>query len=301
MTVTDARKVPLISVCPKTLVNQYLEYIEKVEKIAVSTVNNRRYILNPFFRQIQTEDVTQLTIYDIDEYIANKPIKASSMNMERQALRGFFQYCSEYKELNLSFNWQIIRRTKDKPPKVRTFTKEEVNQVIQGCKEPQDKLMIAMMFETGMRIGEIINLCIEDMRGESIRVRGKGENDRVVYITPGLSRMLRTYLADRRTYRDHVFRPLQVQKNHPDDRYVSAYGVRDRIQRAFKDCGHDMHPHQLRHSFAISWLEAEGDVRTLQKIMGHASIETTMRYLDITDKFTEGAYKKAFSTSVIDI
>lgn len=301
MAITKAREVLRISVCPKVLVEQYLEYIEKVDKLVLSTVKNRRHILVPFFRQVIVNDITKLTIYDIDEYIANKIAKKSTMNIERQAFRGFFQYCAEYKELPLSFNWQVIRRTKDRPPKVVTFTKDQVNEVIQGCKQPQDKLMIAMMFETGMRIGEIINLRIEDVRGEQIQVRGKGEADRPVYLTPGLSKILRQYVAERRIIKGCVFRPLQPQRNYPPDAYVSAYGVRDRIERAFNKCGHDMHPHQLRHSFAIHWLECGGDIRTLQKIMGHANIETTMRYLDITDKFTESIYKKTFSTSVISI
>lgn len=284
-----------------TLVLQYLDYIEKVERLSVATVLNRKYILLPIFSKLAKTDITDLTIQDIDEYFISRAVdlKPSSVNAQRQALRCFFEYCERYRNLPLRLDYTMIKRTRDVPPRVRTFSEQEIAHVISQAPELQDRLVIAVLYETGMRIGELLNLSVEDIRGTQIQLRGKGEKDRLVYVTQQLASALQAYIADRRYRAGKVFRPLQAHSNHPSDLYVSGYAVRDRIKRCFRQCGFIMHPHQLRHSFAVNMLEKGMDVRTLQKLLGHANLDTTMRYLNITDHFTESTYHRHQTTSVI--
>lgn len=277
------------------LVSSYLEYIEKIELLATTTVDNRRHILVPFFRAVQKAP-QDITLQDIDRYYIARhhEIKASSMGAEKQCLRSFFKYCQEYCEIPMLFRWEVIRRKKEKPPKMHTFTKEQVGEVIGLCTELQDKLIIALLFETGIRIGELLVLRIEDISGTQIQVRGKGEYDRVVFMSDRLAEALQHYTKGRKA--GYVFRPLQNHVNHTNDRYISAYAVRDRIQRAFKRCGHTMHPHQLRHSMAINWLLKRGDLRSLQIILGHSNLETTQRYLQLTDVQMQDIYRRTISS-----
>lgn len=281
----DERETPTMQqTSTDVLVHKYLEYIEKVELLAPTTVKNRKDILVPMFRVLR-KPVERITLHDVDRYYIGRhhDIKASSMGLEKQCLRSFFRYCQEYLEIDMQFRWEVIKRKKDKPAKVKTFTKEQVGEVIGLCKEMQDKLVIALLFETGMRIGELLSLQITDITGTQLRIRGKGEYDRVVYMSQRLADAITHYNASLGRVVGYQFRPLQSHSNHRNDRYTSAYAVRDRIQAAFLRAGHVMYPHQLRHSMAVNWLINGGDLRSLQIILGHSNLETTQRYLQLTD------------------
>lgn len=281
-----------------SLLSSYLRYIEKVEPVSLSTVNNRKWILKAFFRRLNIDDVRDISREDIDECLI-RPAKPSTINADKQALRSFFQYCQDYKEIPLLFHWSIIRRKKEVPPDVTIFTREDIARVLTYAKAQQDKLMIVVLFETGMRISELLNMEVKDIRGNQVAIRGKGEKDRLVYMPSELKSAITEHLYRRGISEGCVFRPLQKHKSHPSTKYISAYAVRDRIKAIFKAAGYEMHPHELRHSFAVMWLQSGGDIRTLQLILGHSSIETTMAYLRFTDNHTEAAYKKIFSRSVL--
>lgn len=285
------------------LLKKYLTYIEYVENLSPKTVNNRKHILRPFLAAIKKEDVRSISLPEIDEYCIKRrsEIKSSSVNTERQAMRSYFAYCQTYLLLELQFDFRQIRRTKEKPPKITPISPEDIARVIAVSQEPQDKLIIATLYETGMRIGELLDFSVENISATQIRVRGKGGKDRTVFMSLALAWQLQKYLASREIVSGNVFRPLQARRNSPSDRYVSAYGVRDRIQREFKRCGIKMHPHQLRHSFAVNWVQSGGDIRTLQLLLGHDSLETTQRYLGFGDDYMAKAYQNTMPDSIISV
>lgn len=283
------------------LVQQYLDYVEKVERLSRSSVLNRKYILGPFARDLDIADVRDITPFDIDGYLMTHCAKdkPSSLMTRRRIIRLFFQYCQEYREIKLRFDYAAIRLRKVQSARVKPLSHDLVSLVISDCKEEQDALIIALMFETGMRIGEIIRLQVEDMAGPQISIRGKGEKDRIVCMTAYLARSLRNYLSDKGRFSGHVFRPLQKQVNHPDAHYVSAYAVRDRIEREFMNHGISMHPHQLRHSFAVYFIHNGGDIRTLQLLLGHENLETTERYLNFSNPQITDTYSRVVTKSVL--
>ncbi len=272
------------------LVSEYLNYTEHIERVATKTLLNRRHILVPFFRELHIQNVEQVTLYDIDRYfMAHTNFADSTITTTRRNIRLFFQWCHEYKEINLAFKYEAIKCRKYKPKKTRVFSREEVARVVAATPHMQDKLIITLMFETGMRIGEVIGLQVHHINGLSISIRGKGGTQRVVIMPPDLARTLQEHMPPE----GYVFRPLQ----HGSDRYISCYGVRGRIQRAFTKCGFTMHPHQLRHSFEVDWLQRGGDIRTLQLLLGHESIETTQWYLHLTDSHLLSNYLQNRSES----
>lgn len=283
------------------LLDKYLHYIQYVEDLSPTTVDNRRYILRPFFLKIGKIDVTSISLQEIDDYCINRrqKIKASSVGLERQTFRSFFGYCQANLLLEIQFDFRQLKRKKEKPPRINPINPEDIAAVVNGCKESQDKLIIAVMYETGMRIGEILDFSVEAISGTQIRVRGKGSKDRTVFMPIQLAWTLQKYIAKKGIVSGKIFRPLQAHKNTPSDRYVSAYSVRDRIEREFKRCGIKMHPHQLRHSFAVNWVQSGGDIRTLQLLLGHDSLETTQRYLGFGDDYIAKAYQNTVPNSII--
>lgn len=294
-----SKKPPVVN--PFDLVKRYLTYIEKVENVAQSTYANRKHILLPFFDSLEVHDLRTLTIQMIDDHLALRGVskKPSTIQAERQVLRSFFWFCQTYHNLEMQFDWSMVRRVRVHAPRIHTFTPEEIAHVVQSCEVEQDGLMIATLFESGMRIGELTNLRAEDLVGTQIQVRGKGEEDRVVFITQGLADALVSHMQrEGRTGREYLFQPIQHHWNHPNVRYGRC-GIRDRIKARFAEAGYPgMHPHQLRHSYAVVALQSGMDVRTLQKLLGHKNLDTTMRYLQLTDRHTEENYHRYFRRSV---
>lgn len=285
------------------LLDKYLRYIYYVENLSPKTVDNRKYILSPFLKRLRKKDVRNISLLEIDDYCIQRrsEIKASSVNTERQALRSYFAYCQTYLMIEIQFDFRQVKRAREKPPKIVPIPDEDIARVVATAKQPQDRLIIATMYETGMRIGEIINLSVEDIKGTQIRVRGKGNKDRTVFMPVQLAWTIQKYLASKEITSGNVFRPLQIHKNTPADRYVSCYGVRDRIEREFNRLGIKMHPHQLRHSFAVHWVQSGGDIRTLQLLLGHDSLETTQRYLGFGDDYMAKAYQITMPKSIISV
>lgn len=286
----------------RDLFKQYLNYLLGAGKVAERTREARRCMLNNFLLALGDPDISDITLQDIDEYLfeISQKVKGSTVNQYKQALRLFFEFCQARRKIPLQFDYTMIKRTREKSPRVVTFTREEVARVVCNCKHEMDALMITTLYETGVRIGELANLRVEDIRGTEIQIRGKGEKDRVVMMTEELAAALRRHVTSRGIFRGHVFQPLQHHVNHDNDHYGTTR-LRERIQREFKRCGIEMHPHQLRHSFALNWLKAGGDLRSLQKLLGHDSLETTQRYLDITDNHLRNAYQQRMPNSVLKL
>src|SRR5690606_33259199 len=126
----------------------------------------------------------------------------------------------------------------------------------------QDKLIIATFIETGVRISELTGLKIKDLKLDEISVTGKGLKDRTIPITPGLYKALRGYTAHR-SPDDHIFINCSIRggsKGKP----ITQRTVWRRIKAEFTRHGMDMHPHQLRHSFAILLLKSGCDLVTIK-------------------------------------
>lgn len=288
---------------PQLLIHAYIQFIERNEGLAHNTVISRRSLLNHYLGYLKyrgTDDIRTINILEVDEYIEQRQLelKPSSLGQLKTTLRGFFGYCELRRKINLGLDYTLIRRKRDKPAKVKTFTFDEIQAVIANADNAQDRLMIALLFESGIRIGELVKVSVDDINGTEIRVRGKGSYDRTVYITPDLARKLRLHVIETGVRSGPIFRHQINFYYLPTDTY-SVGGARDRIKRQFMRKGITMHPHQLRHSFAINWLLSGGDLRTLQKILGHSSLEVTQRYLQLTDRYTEEAYARCITRSVL--
>ena len=284
------------------LVYKYLDYIRLVQDLALNTCASRRVTLMSFCNYSANPSISYITLGHVDSFLMyrRETCMASTVNLDKQALRSFFEYCQTRLNIVLSFDYTMIKRSRERSAPVKTFNRHIIAGVVAGCSKRIDALMIALLYETGMRIGELANLQVDDIRDNEIKITGKGGWERPVIMTHALASAVREHLVERNISRGYVFQPLQAHSNHRNVRYTTCT-IRERIQAAFARYGIKMHPHQLRHSFAINWLTSGGDVRTLQKLLGHGSLDTTMRYLGITDGHLNEEYRKRMKQSVINI
>jgi len=150
--------------------------------------------------------------------------------------------------------------------------------------------MLKIFLNLGLRSSEALNLkasCIDWQSGKVIIVAGKGERDRVLWLTDEDLTTLKAWLDIRPNESDYLFCTLQGARM--SDRYV-----RDFVGRYAKKAGINkrVHPHALRHTFATDLLRESKNIRLVQKALGHVSISTTMIYTHIVDEQLESALKQ---------
>jgi len=147
----------------------------------------------------------------------------------------------------------------------------------------RDFLIIRVLYRTGVRVSELVNIRPKDIEAHNQViniVKAKGTKQRRVYLDTETLRVLADYISDTKTPNDGpVFGLQRVQIFN----IVKKYG---RIM------GLDVHPHTLRHSYAINWVRQNQDIRRLQLVLGHSNLNTTQTYLQFRDDDIKEIYNK---------
>ena len=291
-----------------TAIDKYLWYAANVRGFSPSTLKSRRVYLNyiqQWCEDNQVETIEEITNIFIDEYHAdfrcrkNRHGKDNSVGTVNESIKiacVFLRWCANYLDVELTVKVSEIRPLKSVDIRKKQLTFAEIYSVVKACENRQDRLMIALAFEAGLRIDELRNVQIEDFRDTTLDVIGKGSKHRITYISYELRDEINFWMSENGWQSGYIFRPLRC--GTPGGRYENLDTIRQRIKAEFAKHGIEMHPHMLRHAFALNLLENGCSLRAIQKLLGHANIETTMKYLQVTDKFLEKNYRDHFGGSV---
>jgi integrase/recombinase XerD len=158
----------------------------------------------------------------------------------------------------------------------------EVEALLARISSPLYRAVVSAMYGAGLRIAEACRLACSDIDSKRMLLvvrHGKGGKDRSVMLSDRLLALLRDYW---RAYRPSPDGPLF--RGNGRDGLVNHHAIRRALERAASECGLTKHvtPHVLRHSFATHLLETGVDLRTIQVLLGHSSVETTARYLKVS-------------------
>ncbi|MFP4344261.1 MAG: tyrosine-type recombinase/integrase [Anaerolineales bacterium] len=195
------------------------------------------------------------------------------------------------------------------------FTKNEINRIFKACrrtapyfhnrtrdkdkvsnKRPtatRDEALICLLVDTGIRASELCNATIRDldMANRRLKVYGKGAKERVLPFGDTTARLLWRYMVERPAAEpSHPLFALITNDKKPIARRLLWQTVRRIADRAEVP---DAHPHRFRHTFAIEYLRNGGDIYTLQRLLGHSSLDMVRTYLAIAQADVEAAYRKA--------
>lgn len=192
-------------------------------------------------------------------------------------IRWYFTYIENNPEFALKIPYP--KEEKDLPI---VCSREELYKLFSSCENLKHKVMLILIYSSGMRRNELLNLKIEDIDtrdGKSrIRInRSKGNKDRYTVLSEKLLIELRKYF---KIYKPQIYLFNGMRKGSP----MSAGGIRHALNMAVKKSGiKKINLHILRHCFASHALEDGMNIKTLQSILGHASINTTMIYLHVSE------------------
>lgn len=175
------------------------------------------------------------------------------------------------------------------------LTRDEIQTMENSAKTERDKLIVRVLADCGLRLGELLALRAEDLweprRAEfALKVRGKGSRDRLVPLAPALYRRLRRHLTARAAdRRDPVFVTL---RKGADGGYapLTKSGLEQAVRTLAREAGIEkrVYPHIFRHSFATEWLRRGGNIISLQRILGHSDltmIQGVYSHLDTSDDY----------------
>lgn len=287
-------------------VEDYLDYLSYQKGYSKYTIKNYEEDIIEFINYCERENISYLDIEynDIRFYLMylkdDKKNKNSSIDRKLSSLRGFFKYLSvENKVKNNVF--LLINGPKKAKKLPRYFEYNELEELFavpdtRTHKGQRDSLILEMLYATGIRVGELVNIKLSDINksNRTILILGKGNKERNVEYGEYCEDILNLYLKDGRI-------SLNTNKidylfiNHLGEK-LTERGVRYILNELIKKTSltKNISPHMIRHSFATHLLNEGCDLLTVQKLLGHESISATQVYTHVTTDRLKEVYFNSF-------
>lgn len=240
-----------------------------------------------------TKNVTHLTTDDLRMYLTeyqkiNNCSKASIDNIRRN-LSSFFSWLEEENYILKSPMKRIHKIKTDKVIK-ETYSDETLELLRDNCNNLRDLAIIDLLSSTGMRVGELVRLNINDIDFENREcvVFGKGNKERPVYFDARTKIHLRNYINSRND--DNV--ALFVSLDAPHDR-LNISGVEIRLRQLGRKLGiNKVHPHKFRRTVATKAIDKGMPIEQVQSLLGHSQIDTTMHYAMVNQNNVKESHRK---------
>ena len=179
-------------------------------------------------------------------------------------------------------------------PLPRYLKEEEVARLFSRIKKLRDRAIFMLMLRCGLRVEEVAHLRLQDLDLSQRRIlvcQGKGNKDRVVYISPDAERILRDYLKCRSSSNGKQI--FLVNKGTCKGKPISVRGIQKRMEYYARKAKLEISCHHLRHTMATQLLNADADLVTIQDLLGHSRIKTTQTYAKISNVKVQRDYYKA--------
>ena len=240
-------------------------------------------------------DISYNNLLDYLKYLDDNKYEVSSVARKIVSIKAFHKYLSEnYNVVDISTKINTPKFYRKLP---NILTIEEVDNLLDiKLDTPFDyrnKAMLELMYSSGLRVSELINLELSDidLNNNYVRCFGKGSKERIVPVGEYSSKYLSIYINE---YRDSMKKGYYTEKiflnNHGKE--MTRQGFFKIIKKIAKDkdINKNITPHMLRHSFATHLLNNGADLRTIQEMLGHSSISTTQIYTNVTNDILKENY-----------
>jgi site-specific recombinase XerD len=288
-------------------VKDFLRFCAVERRLSEHTIQAYAADLADFRRRLPSglspADVTEAELRRYLEWMVDDRNLASATVRRRLAcLRSFFRHlCGEAVDTNPFSTWHPdLPRPRRLP---RALSRTEATTLVSAClaplpSEPSDRnflrIAVPLMIATGIRVGELCRVTIDDVApdGSTVRIHGKGSRDRVAYISGAVLQRELSWLMDQRR-REPASAPTLFVNRHGGP--LKPQSVRTKLRRYSIAAGlaRRVTPHMLRHTAATLLIESGVDIRFVQRHLGHSSIATTEIYTHVSDESLRTTLAKA--------
>ena len=283
----------------KTLPNS--EYLllfldaKRIEGCSERTLHYYKTTIEKMFQSISTPirkiSTEELRTYLVKYQSINNCGKVTVDNIRRN-ISSFFSWLEEENYI-LKSPVRRIHKIKSKTPVKETITDENIEKLRDSCAEVRDLAIIDLLYSTGIRVGELVNLDIEDINFEEREciVYGKGDKERKVYFDARTKIHLQMYLQSR----SDDNRALFVTLDKPHAR-LKISGVEIRLRKLGRKLNMErIHPHKFRRTMATRAIDKGMPIEQVQKLLGHQQIDTTMQYAMVNQTNVKMSHRKFIS------
>lgn len=277
----------------------FLEYLNKELNYSENTEISYREDITNFLnylekKQLNYKKIDGEIIRDYLKYLDEAKLKNSTIARRISALRTFYNYLLNKNIVDTNF-FNSIRNPKLEKKLPNYLSYEELAKILDNIDIStkiglRNRLLVEMFYATGCRVSEMINIKVSDINksNNSIRIMGKGKKMRIVYFGEYARDYLDRYLLLIDT--DYLFTQESGDK-------LSIHDVEYIISDLVKNLALKTHvtPHTLRHTFATHLLNNGADIKTVQELLGHSSLNTTGIYTHVSNERIKEVYRKTFN------
>ena len=281
------------------LINEFIDYLRFEKKYSENTISSYKNDLrkaDEFFKK----DLSCLSKKDIQDFIQMISKKESSNSISRciSTLKSFYKFLELNKYAKINPLTDISNpKTAKKLPKV--LSEEEVDRLLDINLNTdfdfRNKAMLELMYSSGLRVSELVNLTVNDIDLENslVRIFGKGSKERIVPLNDYATEALSNYILNhRRSLFKHGENNYLFLNNHGEKMTRQGFFKLLRKTAKEKNIKTEFSPHTLRHSFATHLLKHGADLRSIQELLGHSDISTTQIYTHITSERLQKNYEE---------
>lgn len=280
-------------------IKEYLDYCLIEKKLSNNTILSYREDLNYYLNYFSNKKIQDINKKDITKFIESlkdKNLNEKTINHIMGTIKGMHNYYFTHYNINNILENTPTLKTNKTLPKVLTIS--EVDKLLDIKLNTQydyrNKAMLELMYSSGLRVSELLNLCVNDIDFENdlVKVYGKGSKERIIPIGDYAIKALYIYIFE---YRNNLI------KNQTDILFLNNHGKKMSRSGLFKIINKialengikkEISPHILRHSFATHLLEGGADLRSIQELLGHENMSTTSIYTHVRSDLLKDAYDK---------
>ena len=282
-------------------INEYLVFVSQVKNLSENTTKSYKRDLKKLYLFLEKLNVTNYS--DIKEEICSAWIgdlysqnnKPKSIQRHLSSAKGFFRFLKK-NGLISSSPFELVNAPKSSNTLPDVLSPEDVEQLLNfkpsNTIEIRDMAIVELMYSSGLRVSETVNINISDFEENMsfLRVIGKGSKTRLVPMGRFAINAINNWLNEREKISNNTDALFLNSKGSR----LSVRSIQLRLKKmAIKQGLPPVHPHMLRHSFATHMLESSGDLRTIQEFLGHSSLSTTQIYTKLDYQHLAKIYDKS--------
>ena len=270
------------------ILNQYLDSLQKIKNYSPNTIKSYKNDI----QQYLNEDITLGEFAKYLKICSKKEYTKSTINRKITSIKTFLNWCIEKKYFDITA-LKSVRSLKNEKKLPNILSANYINELLDGLpikddKDIRDKAILELMYSSGLRVSEVSDLTLNDIKkNRSVKVIGKGNKERVLPLTSRAYEAINSYIK----YSRKIF------INQKSYSYIFL-GVRggklsDREIRRIVKLRVGTFPHSLRHTFATHLLDGGADLRIVQELLGHNDPSTTQIYTHVSKKQMKKKYEQS--------
>ena len=275
----------------KIYLSEYIEYLNDIKGDSSNTITSYKNDIKQYLKYLSDKSINYYETEEYVKYLNKNKYAKSSINRKIASINKFYEWCQERNYLKET-KYKKIKYIKQEKKLPDILTSNYINKLLNSLptenpKNLRDRTIIELLYSSGLRVSELTNLRINDIKNNgSIKVLGKGNKTRILPMTNEAYKLIDSWITNSRSFyeneksSDYLFIGVRGSKISP--REVQRI-VRSKL---------GTFPHSIRHSFATHLLDGGADLRVVQEMLGHSDPSTTQIYTHVSKKKLKEKHKR---------